>query len=37
MATIEGVGDIRMGGYVDPNMRIWLNTDEMARHGNHGR
>jgi hydrophobe/amphiphile efflux-1 (HAE1) family protein len=31
MTTIEGVGDIRLGGYVDPNMRIWLNTDEMAR------
>ncbi len=31
MTTIEGVGDVRMGGYVDPNMRIWLNTGEMAR------
>src|SRR5208337_4758030 len=31
MATIEGVGDIRLGGYIDPNMRIWLNTSQMAR------
>jgi multidrug efflux pump len=31
MATIEGVGDIRLGGYVDPNMRIWLDMDRMAR------
>lgn len=29
MSTIEGVGDIRLGGYVDPNMRIWLNTEQM--------
>ncbi len=31
ITTIEGVGDVRLGGYVDPNMRIWLNTDAMAR------
>lgn len=29
LATVEGVGDIFLGGYVDPNIRIWLNTDEM--------
>ncbi|MBN1498478.1 MAG: efflux RND transporter permease subunit [Spirochaetes bacterium] len=32
ITTVEGVGDIRMGGYVDPNMRIWLDTDRMTRH-----
>ncbi len=32
MATVEGVGDVRMGGYVDPNMRIWLKTDNLTRH-----
>ncbi len=32
LTTIEGVGDVRMGGYVDPNMRIWLNNDKMARN-----
>lgn len=31
LTTIEGVGDIRLGGYVDPNMRIWLDADEMIR------
>ncbi|MBN2078517.1 MAG: efflux RND transporter permease subunit [Spirochaetes bacterium] len=31
ITTIEGVGDVRLGGYVDPNMRIWLNTDAMGR------
>lgn len=31
MTTIQGVGDVRLGGYVDPNMRIWLNSEEMRR------
>lgn len=30
ITTISGVGDIRLGGYVDPNLRVWLNTDEMT-------
>ncbi len=30
MTTIPGVGDVRLGGYVDPNMRIWLKTDAMS-------
>jgi HAE1 family hydrophobic/amphiphilic exporter-1 len=25
-ATVEGVGDIQMNGYVDPNLRIWSRT-----------
>ncbi len=29
LSTIEGVGDLRRGGYVDPNMRIWLNANQM--------
>ena len=32
ITTVEGVGDVRLGGYVDPNMRIWLDTDAMARY-----
>ncbi|MFH0977354.1 MAG: efflux RND transporter permease subunit [Spirochaetota bacterium] len=32
MTTIEGVGDVIMGGYVNPNMRIWLNLDAMSRN-----
>jgi len=31
MTTIEGVGDVRLGGYVEPNMRIWLDAEAMAR------
>ncbi len=31
ITTIEGVGDIRLGGYLDPNMRIWINTERMDR------
>lgn len=29
ISTIDGVGDIRFGGYVDPNMRIWLDPRSM--------
>ena len=32
ITTVSGVGDVRLGGYVDPNMRIWLNTDKMKSH-----
>lgn len=32
LTTISGVGDVRLGGYVDPNMRIWLNTDLMRQN-----
>ncbi len=31
LTTIPGVGDVRLGGYVDPNMRVWLHTDKMSR------
>ncbi len=31
ITTVSGVGNIIYGGYVDPNMRIWLNSDEMNR------
>ena len=30
MTTVEGVGDVKLGGYVDPNMRIWLDSEAMA-------
>ncbi|MBI3549470.1 MAG: efflux RND transporter permease subunit [Elusimicrobia bacterium] len=29
LTTIPGVGDVFKGGYVDPNMRIWLHTEKM--------
>jgi HAE1 family hydrophobic/amphiphilic exporter-1 len=31
LTTIAGVGDVFLGGYVDPNMRIWVNTDKMRQ------
>jgi len=27
--TVPGVGDIRLGGYVDPNLRVWLDAGKM--------
>ena len=29
LTTVSGVSDLRLGGYVDPNMRIWLNSEKM--------
>ncbi len=29
ITTVPGVGDVNFGGYVDPNMRIWLNSAKM--------
>ena len=30
--TVQGVGDIRLGGYVDPNLRVWLDADKMQEN-----
>ena len=30
IAMTPGVGDIRLGGYLDPNLRIWLDANKMA-------
>ncbi len=27
--TIAGVGNVDMGGFVDPNLRIWVNTEQL--------
>lgn len=32
LTTVNGVGDVSMGGYIDPQMRIWLNPTEMQSH-----
>ena len=32
LTTINGVGDVAMGGYVEPQMRIWLNAEKMRQH-----
>lgn len=29
LTTIAGVGDLRLGGYVDPNLRVWLDSKKM--------
>src|SRR5271156_3553076 len=29
ITTVNGVGDVSMGGYVDPQMRIWMNNPKM--------
>jgi hydrophobe/amphiphile efflux-1 (HAE1) family protein len=29
--TVPGVGEVQLGGYVDPNLRVWLNADKMQR------
>ncbi len=29
LTTIGGVGDLRLGGYVDPNLRVWLDSKKM--------
>jgi HAE1 family hydrophobic/amphiphilic exporter-1 len=30
LAMVPGVGNVTLGGYVDPNLRIWLNADKMG-------
>ncbi|MCB4792856.1 MAG: efflux RND transporter permease subunit [Elusimicrobia bacterium] len=32
LTTIPGVGDVFLGGYVDPNLRVWLNADKMQKN-----
>ncbi|MEW6040265.1 MAG: efflux RND transporter permease subunit [Elusimicrobiota bacterium] len=29
--TVTGVGEVFMGGFVEPNLRVWLNADEMRK------
>lgn len=29
--TVSGVGDIILGGYTDPAMRVWVNADKLKR------
>jgi hydrophobe/amphiphile efflux-1 (HAE1) family protein len=30
--TIEGVGDIMLGGYVQRNLRVWVSTEKLAKY-----
>jgi len=27
--TVAGVGEIRLGGFIDPNLRVWLDAEKM--------
>ncbi|MGZ3773361.1 MAG: efflux RND transporter permease subunit [Pseudobdellovibrionaceae bacterium] len=31
ITTVSGVGDVALGGYVDPQMRIWLDKNKMNK------
>src|SRR5207244_2517676 len=31
-STVDGVGDIALGGYVDPNLRIWLSLPKLRAY-----
>ena len=31
ITTVPGVGDVQLGGYLDPQMRIWLYNNRMRR------
>ncbi len=31
LTTVNGVGDVALGGYVDPQMRIWADKNKMAK------
>ena len=30
-STVEGVGEVFLGGYVDPSLRVWLSADKLNR------
>ena len=31
LTTVNGVGDVTLGGFVEPQMRIWANKEKMAK------
>ncbi|MBI3541995.1 MAG: efflux RND transporter permease subunit, partial [Deltaproteobacteria bacterium] len=32
VTTVNGVGDVLLGGYVDPQMRVWMDNAKMMRN-----
>lgn len=30
--TIEGVGEVQLGGYTDPALRVWVKPDQLSRY-----
>ncbi len=31
-STVSGVGEVFLGGYVDPNLRVWLNAEKLNQY-----
>jgi HAE1 family hydrophobic/amphiphilic exporter-1 len=31
ISMVQGVGEITLGGYTEPNLRVWLNSDKMKK------
>lgn len=31
-STVDGVGDLLLGGYVDPNLRVWVKRDALKKY-----
>lgn len=32
LSSISGVGDVILGGYVDPNLRVWIDSKKMYKY-----
>ncbi len=32
LSTIQGVGDVTLGGYVDPNLRVWIDSKKLHQY-----
>src|SRR5581483_11730790 len=32
LSSISGVGDITLGGYVDPNLRVWIDEKKLYQY-----
>lgn len=32
LSTIDGIGSIALAGYVDPNLRVWLDRDKLYKY-----
>lgn len=31
-STIEGVGEVNLGGYIEPNLRVWLSSQKLLQN-----
>ena len=34
LSSVSGVGDVLLGGYVDPNLRVWVSRKKLDRYEN---